>query len=68
MDVNGKKPLVFGGNSGIGVATVNQLTELGADVIAVGRSTAKASALPESVVFMQCDVCDEEALTTLFSK
>lgn len=59
---------MFGGTSGIGVATVNQLTELGADVIAVDRNTAKASVLPESVGFMQCDVCDEEALKTLFSK
>lgn len=68
MDINGKKALVFGGTSGIGLATVNQLSALGADVIAVGRSAAKASALPDSVVFMQCDVCDEEALKTLFSE
>lgn len=68
MDVKGKKALVFGGTSGIGLATVNQLIELGADVVAVGRSATKASVLPESAVFMQCDVCDEQALKTLFAE
>lgn len=67
MDVKGKKALVFGGTSGIGLATVNQLHELGAEVVAIGRSADKASVLPESVVFMQCDVCDEEALKALFA-
>ena len=68
MDVNGKKAIVFGGTSGIGLATANQLVELGAEVIAVGRDAAKASKLPESALFKQCDVCDEAAVRALLNE
>ena len=34
---SGKKALVFGGTSGIGLATVNQLREQGAEVVAISR-------------------------------
>ena len=34
----GKKALVFGGTSGIGLAAVNQLLEQGAQVVAISRS------------------------------
>ena len=68
MEINGKKALVFGGTSGIGLATVNQLTEAGAEVIAIGRDSTKASELPAAASFKQCDVCDEEALKTVFAE
>jgi len=68
MNVNGKKALVFGGTSGIGLSTTEQLTELGASVVAIGRDAAKATALPASASFKQCDVRDRNALSTLFSE
>lgn len=42
MDVPGKKALVFGGTSGIGLAAAKQLASLGATVIAVSRNPNKA--------------------------
>tara|TARA_B100000959_G_scaffold89366_1_gene94908 strand:- start:10104 stop:10862 length:759 start_codon:yes stop_codon:yes gene_type:complete len=67
MDVAGKKALVFGGTSGIGLATVEQLVALGASVIAMGRSPDKAGNLPAGVEFRQCDVRDRDALEALFA-
>jgi len=66
MDVAGKKALVFGGTSGIGLAAVEQLAALGASVVAMGRSPDKADNLPAGVEFRQCDVRDRDALTALF--
>jgi len=68
MNISGKKALVFGGTSGIGLATVEQLLALGAEVVAFGRDPAKASALPEKAVFSQCDVRDRDALSAVFSE
>lgn len=68
MKISGKKALVFGGTSGIGLATVEQLVSLGATVVAMGRDASKAAALPEGATFEQCDVRDRDALSTLFSK
>ena len=42
MDVTGKTAIVLGGTSGIGLATTNRLTELGANVVAVSRDPEKA--------------------------
>lgn len=67
MDIKGKKALVFGGTSGIGLATTEQLLELGATVVALGRDESKASELPAGASFKQCDVRDREALQTLFN-
>lgn len=41
----GRTAVVTGGTDGIGAATVRQLRQRGADVIAIGRSQAKADAL-----------------------
>ncbi len=68
MNVSGKKALVFGGTSGIGLATVSRLIDLGADVIAVGRDASKAAALPTNASFKQCDVRDREAVKDLFKE
>ena len=71
MNINGRKALVFGGTSGIGLATVVRLAEGGASVTAFGRSAdnianAKRRA-PESVRFEQVDVLDRDALAETFA-
>ncbi len=66
MDVAGKKALVFGGTSGIGLATVRQLAGLGAEVVAISRNPDKAGELPAGVATMACDVLDRESMTSLF--
>ena len=68
MDIKDKKAIVFGGTSGIGLSTVEQLIDLGAEVIAIGRSPEKASLLPTGATFKECDVTDKEALQSLFSE
>ena len=68
MDVSGKKALVFGGTSGIGLATVERLVAKGAKVIAMGRSPEKASDLPAGATFRQVDVTDRDAMAALFKE
>jgi len=68
MDVKGKKALVFGGTSGIGLATVKQLATLGAEVVAISRNPDKAGEMPENVSLKQCDVLDRDALQALFEE
>lgn len=61
MDVAGKKAVVFGGTSGIGLSATLMLAEKGASVIAISRNPEKAGAMPAGVTLKQCDVCDEAA-------
>jgi NAD(P)-dependent dehydrogenase (short-subunit alcohol dehydrogenase family) len=68
MDVAGRKALVFGGTSGIGLAATKQLAALNAKVVAIGRNPDRASDLPAGVSFMQCDVLDRDMLATLFEE
>ncbi len=69
MDVAGKKALVFGGTSGIGLATAKQLASLGATVIAVSRNPDKAGDdLPAGMSLKSCDVRDRDALARLFEE
>ena len=42
MELAGKKALVFGGTSGIGLATTLQLRDGGAEVVAISRDPSKA--------------------------
>lgn len=62
MDISGSKAVVFGGTSGIGLATVLQLASLGADVVAVSRNPERASDLPDGVETRVCDVLDRDAV------
>lgn len=63
---SGKKALVFGGTSGIGLATVSQLRAQGAQVVAISRDPSKAGDIP-GVTLEACDVRDTEALIQLFA-
>jgi len=66
MNVSGKKALVFGGTSGIGLAASRQLAALGAKVIAVSRNPERAGEVAKGVALEKCDVLDREALRKLF--
>jgi len=68
MELTGKKALVFGGTSGIGLATSQRLAERGARVTAVSRAPERARAsLAGGVELRACDVRDREALSRLFA-
>ena len=65
MNISGKKAVVFGGTSGIGLATVTMLAQAGAQVVAIGRNPPKSGQLPEGVASAQCDVRDGAAIEKL---
>jgi NAD(P)-dependent dehydrogenase (short-subunit alcohol dehydrogenase family) len=65
MDLAGKKALVFGGTSGIGLSTATMLRDAGANVVAVSRDPSKAKGL-SGVTLAECDVRDRSGLTALF--
>ena len=65
MNVNGKKALVFGGTSGIGLAAAEQLKEKGAEVVVISRDPSKAGQL-ENIRTVACDVRDTDVLSKVF--
>ena len=67
MDVSGKKAIVFGGTSGIGLAACEQLRDLGAQVIAVSRDPSKVGQI-EGITLEACDVRDRESMASLFER
>ena len=66
MNLQGKKALVFGGTSGIGLATIKMLQAEGASVVAISRNPDKAGDIA-GVELAACDVRDEAALANLFA-
>ena len=68
MDIAGKKAIVFGGTSGIGLATAKQLAAQGAEVIAISRNPDKAGDVPAGITLKACDVRDKAALEKLFAE
>jgi NAD(P)-dependent dehydrogenase (short-subunit alcohol dehydrogenase family) len=68
MDIAGKKALVFGGTSGIGLAASQQLKALGAEVIAISRNPDRAGDAAAGITLKQCDVLDAQALQALFAE
>ena len=45
MNINGKKAIVFGGTSGIGLSATQMLSDKGANVVAVSRNPEKLKEL-----------------------
>ncbi|MCP5083994.1 MAG: SDR family oxidoreductase [Alphaproteobacteria bacterium] len=68
MNVDGKKAIVFGGTSGIGLSAAKMLVELGAEVIGISRNPDKAGDVPEGMSLKACDVRDRDALNKLFEE
>ena len=64
MSLAGKKAVVFGGTSGIGLAACHKLVVAGAEVVAASRDPEKAGRgeIPAGVRLVKCDVRDEEGL------
>ncbi len=67
MHLEGKKALVFGGTSGIGLAAALQLQTAGAKVVAISRDPTKAEGSGLTTT-RKCDVLDREALSALFAE
>ncbi|HEX5370204.1 MAG TPA: SDR family oxidoreductase [Dehalococcoidia bacterium] len=70
MNLDGKRAIVLGGTSGIGLATVRQLVAAGARVLAGSRSqehVAAAAAEVPGAQFISIDVLDRAALEALFA-
>ncbi len=68
MDLNGKRVVITGGGSGIGLAMARSLASEGAHVVITGRNQAKlaAAAAQHPNIFSQvCDVTDEAAVVAL---
>jgi NAD(P)-dependent dehydrogenase (short-subunit alcohol dehydrogenase family) len=69
MNISGKKAIIFGGTSGIGLSTVKMLSEKGASkIIAISRNPEKVSEIPDNVDLVKLDVLDENGLKTFFDK
>ena len=68
MKISGKKAVVFGGTSGIGLATVKMLAHEGASVVAVSRDPSKSGPLPSGVTAKTCDVRDTAAVEKLLNE
>ncbi len=68
MDAAGKKAVIFGGTSGIGLAAAKQLVALGAQVIAVSRNPEKAGDVPAEITLKKCDTLDRDAVQALLKE
>ncbi len=72
MDLNGRRAIVLGGTSGIGLAAVLMLEKAGASVVACGRSEENLAKTDGStgatVTCEQVDVLDRDALSALFTR
>ncbi len=68
MDVAGKKAVIFGGTSGIGLAAAKQLIALGAKVIAISRNPDKAGDVPAGITLKKCGVLDRDAVQALLKE
>lgn len=68
MDINGKKAIVFGGTSGIGLSATQMLSYKGAHVIALSRNPDKLKTVPKNVTTKKMNVLDRDALEKFFQE
>ena len=68
MDINGKKAIVFGGTSGIGLSATQMLSNKGAHVIALSRNPEKVRNVPKNVTTKKMNVLDRDALEQFFQE
>ena len=68
MDIDGKKAIVFGGTSGIGLAATQMLSDKGAHVVALSRNPEKLQNVPKNVVTKKMNVLDRDALEQFFQE
>jgi len=67
MDIAGKKAIILGGTSGIGLQTSLMLIEKGASVVAVSRDPSKAGDVPSGMRLAALDTRDAEAVEAFFN-
>jgi len=71
MKIEGRKALILGGTSGIGLAAARQLQARGANVTVMSRSTANIdearAQLGQAAGFAQLDVLDRDAVAAAFA-
>jgi NAD(P)-dependent dehydrogenase (short-subunit alcohol dehydrogenase family) len=67
MNISGKRAVVFGGTSGIGLSTTQMLANCGAMVTAISRNPSKVGPLPKNVTTLSCDVLVRVAVETLLN-
>lgn len=71
MQIDGKRALVLGGTSGIGLATVQMLAAKGASVTGFGRSERNLEQAAQSApdaAFRALDVLDRDAMAQIFEE
>ena len=68
MDINGKKAIVFGGTSGIGLSATQMLSDKGAHVVALSRNPEKLKNVPKNVTTKKMNVLDRDALEQFFQE
>ena len=66
-NIKGKKAIVLGGTSGIGLSVSRQLRDAGATVIATSRR-ATIEGDSTGISLESCDILDRDGLATLFKK
>ncbi len=68
MDIDGKKAIVFGGTSGIGLSATQMLSDKGAHVVALSRNPEKLQNVPKNVVTKKMNVLDRDTLEQFFQE
>ncbi|ACL06385.1 Short-chain dehydrogenase/reductase SDR [Desulfatibacillum aliphaticivorans] len=66
MDINGKKIILTGASSGIGLDLLQRLTRFDCKIIAVARTIEKVDFDHPNVVKFPCDISDPEKMDELF--
>ena len=68
LGIKGKKAIVFGGTSGIGLSASQMLSDKGAHVIALSRNPEKVRNVPKNVTTKKMNVLDRDALEQFFQE